>query len=75
MTKTCIKNNDQMDNVERIKDLIASKGITKAKVAERCGIHISTLSKFVNGHPVTQLKPDKIKKIITYLEKVNTNIV
>lgn len=63
------------EKIELIKSLVADKGVTKAKVCERCGIHISTLSKFLNGHPVTQLRPDKVDRIIAYLEAVNTNDV
>lgn len=69
-----ILNNDtSATEREKIKQLIAAKGVTKQKVAERCGIHISTLSKFLNGHPITQLRPEKVARIREYLEAINTN--
>lgn len=63
-----------MDKIANIRQLIASKGVTKAKVAERCGIHISTLSKLLAGKG-EQLRPDRIDRIVKYLEAVNTNEV
>lgn len=63
-----------MDKIAHIRQLIASKGVTKAKVAERCGIHISTLSKLLAGKD-EQLRPERIDRIVEYLEAVNTNEV
>jgi len=62
-----------ISKITHIRELIADKGVTKAKVAERCGLHVSTLSKLLNGHPVTQVKPGKVDQIIAFLEAVNTN--
>lgn len=62
------------DKIKHIRTLIAAKGITKAKVSERCGIHISTLSKLLAGKG-EQLRPERIDRIVEYLESVNTNDV
>lgn len=63
-----------MDKIAHIRALITSKGVTKAKVCERCGIHISTLSKLLSGKG-EQLRPERIDRIVEYLEAVNTNEV
>ena len=60
------------DKIEKIKALIASKGITKGKVSERCGINSSTLSKYLAGKE-NMLGEKKVDLIIGYLERVNTN--
>lgn len=62
-----------MTKNETIKNLIATKGITKAKVAERCGVHVSSLSKFLAGKP--EIGDERADKIIAYLTAVNTNDV
>lgn len=68
-----LKNRYNQEVIDRINALINDKGVTKSKVAERCGIHPSTLSKLLNGHPVTQLRPEKVQRLLEYLERVNTN--
>lgn len=64
----------KISKIEHIKSLIASKGITKAKVAERTGITPSTLSKVLAGE-TDRLRGSKIDRIVEYLEAVNTNEV
>lgn len=63
-----------MDKINHIRALIASKGITKAKVSERCGIAPSTLSKYLSGKE-SMLSEATVDRIVTYLEAVNTNDV
>jgi|SRR5690606_2356458 len=65
----------EQESIEKIKNLIIHKGITQAKVAERCNIHTSTLNKWLNGKGNNQLHMSKIERIIQYLEAVNTNDV
>lgn len=60
--------------IEKIKILIAAKGITKAKVAERCGINNATLSKIINGK-IDYVSDARINRILSYLEAINTNEV
>lgn len=62
------------EKITRIRSLIAAKGITKAKVAERCGITQGTLSKVLAGH-ADRLRPERVDRIVEYLEAVNTNDV
>lgn len=57
-----------------IKSLIATKGVTKAKVAERCGLAPSTLSKILSGK-IDYVADTTLDRIINYLLAVNTNEV
>lgn len=61
-----------MDKIEIIKKLIADKGVTKQKVAERCGIDNTTLSKILNNK-IKYVAESRLDLIIAYLEQVNTN--
>lgn len=63
-----------MTKIDTIKSLIADKGVTKAKVAERCGINNATLSKIINGK-IDYVADARIDRIMNYLEAVNTNEV
>lgn len=63
-----------MDRIELIKSLIAEKGITKAKVAERCGIDQSTLSKILSKK-IDYVAEKRLERIVQYLKAVNTNEV
>lgn len=60
--------------IERIKPLVAEKGVTKAKVAERCGINNATLSKIINGK-IDYVADARLDRILSYLEAINTNEV
>lgn len=61
-----------MDKLDKIKSIIAEKGITKAKVAEKCGINAATLSKILSKK-IDYVAEKRIDLIIEYLEAVNTN--
>lgn len=63
-----------MDRIELIKSLIAEKGITKAKVAERSGIDQSTLSKILSKK-IDYVAEKRLERIVQYLKAVNTNEV
>lgn len=63
-----------MTKIEQIKQLISDKGVTKAKVAERCGIDNTTLSKILSGK-INYVAESRLDRILTYLEAVNTNEV
>lgn len=63
-----------MDRIELIKSLIAEKGITKAKVAERCGIDQTTLSKILSKK-IDYVAEKRLERIIQYLKALNTNAV
>lgn len=62
-----------MDKISKIKSLITNKGITRQKVAEKCNVSYSALSKDLAGQDVKRLSDDKLDLIICYLEAVNTN--
>lgn len=62
-----------MTKIEKIKQLIADKGVTRPKVAERCGVSYSALAKELSGQERAYLSDDKLDRIIAYLEHVNTN--
>lgn len=61
-----------MNKIDKIKDLISDKGVTKAKVAEHCKVNYYDFSRFLGGKP-NQIKDSNVDKIIYYLEQVNTN--
>lgn len=61
-----------MDKIEKIKELITEKGVTKAKVAEKCGLYYTTLSKILS-RKIDYVSEKRLDMIIEYLEKVNTN--
>lgn len=61
-----------MDKIEKIKKLIADKGVTKAKVAEKCGLYYTTLSKILS-RKIDYVSEKRLDMIIQYLEQVNTN--
>lgn len=61
-----------MSKIDRIKALIQEKGVTKAKVAERCGISPGTLSKILSKK-IDYVAESRLDLIIRYLEAVNTN--
>lgn len=60
------------DKIQLIKSLIAEKGITKAKVAERCDLNPSTLSKILSG-TIDYVAESTLARIINFLEMINTN--
>lgn len=62
-----------MDKISKIKSLITEKGITRQKVAEKCKVSYSALSKDLAGQDVKRLSDEKLDLIIRYLEDVNTN--
>lgn len=62
------------EKIKKIVSLIASKGVTKAKVAERCGINAATLSKIISGK-IKYAADSRIDRIVDYLESINTNEV
>lgn len=64
-----------MDKIAKIKYLITDKGVTRQKVAEKCKVSYSALSKDLAGQDIRRLSDDKLDLIIKYLEAVNTNDV
>lgn len=60
------------DKIQLIKSLIAEKGITKAKVSERCDLNPSTLSKILSGK-IDYVADSTLDRIIYFLEMINTN--
>lgn len=58
--------------INLIKSLIAEKGVTKSKVAERCGINYHDFSRALGGRE-KQVREDKLDVVMEYLERVNTN--
>lgn len=62
-----------MTKIEKIQALIKDKGITRQKIAEKCKVSYSALSKDLTGQDTRRLSDDKLDKIIKYLELVNTN--